>query len=132
MMRRCDRQSETVLRRFVVALVLLLTLAVRIDRAVREPILNPDAIRIIEQGQLLTRDPLKAVRTEVYHPLHAGVAALVHGFPISRLIRDDRAAWVVSIKTVGILSAVAVGWLIMRLSRHFGAPGGAADEHVWG
>jgi hypothetical protein len=109
-----------------VALVLLTTLAVRVATALRTPVINPDLVRFIELAQRLEANPLAAVRGEAYHPLHAALGALLHGVFVAHIVADQRLAWIISLQIVGILSAVAVVWLIIQLARHFGAPWWAA------
>lgn len=112
--------------RMAVALVLLLAAVVRFDRAVREPVVNPDVIRFINQGKLLGSRPIQALQTEVYHPLHSLLGLIVHDVLTRHLCQDDRLAWIAAMKLVGGFCAVVVTYLIIRLSRHVGAPGWAA------
>lgn len=107
-------------------LILLLALAVRLERAARETVVNPDVIRFIGLGQRFLVSPLAAIRDEPYHPLHGALSALVHGGLTRFFWADDKMAWIAATKVVGIAAAVAVVWMVMRLSRRMGAPRWAA------
>jgi hypothetical protein len=116
----------------MLALLFVLALAVRTFRAVQEPVINPDAIRFIKQAQLLPVNPLGAIRTEIYHPLHSVASLLAHGV-ISPFFENDRTAWLASVKFVGILAGSIVALQIVALARRLGAPfwSGVAAALVW-
>ncbi len=119
-------KADRAWRAVVVGAVLLLTLIVRIDHAAREVAINPDVVRFIAQAQRLAVNPIGAMREEVYHPLHAALTLAVHWAVVARLVPAEPRAWVISTKVVGIAGAVAVAWVIIRLSRRLGAPWWAA------
>jgi hypothetical protein len=118
------RRSQ-IFRKMALLSLLLLGLVVRVVQAVREPVVNPDAIRFIEQAKALWVDPLAAIRQEVYHPLHSLLGGVVFHL-IHGAFRDERMAWLAAMQTVGIAAGVCVIWMIVKLSRHFGAPWWAA------
>ena len=109
-------QRENIYRRAVMVLVLLLALLVRIDRARREPVVNPDVVRFIQQARALSIDPFAAMRAEVYHPLHAALGAMFH-LVTARFTADDRAAWVAALRADGIFWAVVVTWVVSASAR---------------
>ncbi len=122
-MKACCGVAERVRMWRGAALLALLAMAlvVRVVQAVREPVVNPDCIRFIAQAKALWINPIVAVRDEVYHPLHSFLGGLVYHL-IHSLFANDRMAWLASMQTVGIISGVCVTWMIVKLSRHFGAP----------
>jgi hypothetical protein len=107
-------------------LLLVIALGTRTYRAFTAPVVNPDAIRFIDQGQLILQHPLLAVRSDVYHPLHALAGALVHDGVTRWLMADDRMAWIAALQTVGVVCGAVLSPLIFSLSRRFGAPSWAA------
>jgi len=121
-----NKKRQTIGRSVVIGAILLVTLLVRIDHAAREVAINPDVVRFIELAKRLNVEPLRAVRDEVYHPLHAALTLAVHWAVVGRVVDGDARAWVISTKVVGIAGAVAVCWIIMRMARRFGAPWWAA------
>ncbi len=74
-----DQQVRGVGRWGVMCVLFFLALVVRGFRGWQEEIANPDAIRYVDQARGLATDFFGTLRGEVYHPLHAGLAALVHG-----------------------------------------------------
>ncbi len=132
-----------VVRRVQEVLLFVVAVGVRALCAVQEPVVNPDAIRFIDQARGLRTDFLGALRSEVYHPLHSVAALLVHAV-IGSFFRNDREAWVAAVQTVGVVCGAIVAVQIVWLARAFGAPRlgvacgrggvdcGAADVGVWG
>jgi len=99
-----------------------LALVIRAGRALQLPLVAPDTIRYIEQAQLLPLDPLKAVRTEVYHPLHSIAILGVHKIFTVLGMTDGRQLWVNAALAVGIFCGSLMAVLIVLLARRFGAP----------
>lgn len=112
-------------RRTIPVGLFLVALLVRATRACQEPVVNPDAIRFIEQAQALWANPLAAIRGEPYHPLHSAAGLLVHSLT-ARLFSDDRMAWLWAMQSVGVVAGAIVALLIFQLSRRLGAPFWAA------
>lgn len=119
-------------RGVVMGVLLLVALLVRGVRAWQEPVVNPDTIRFIDQAQMLRVDVIKAVRGEVYHPLHSAAGLAVHGV-IGRWFADDRHAWLVSMQAVGVICGAIVALQIVALSRLLGATfwAGVGAGFVW-
>ena len=117
---------SSVRRRLWLVLLFLLALGVRAFRAFQEPVVNPDAIRFIDQAKRLRVDPLGALRVEVYHPLHSIAALIVHSV-LGSFFHNDRAAWLAAVQTVGVVCGSIVALQIFWLSRAYGAPRWAAS-----
>jgi hypothetical protein len=114
-------------RRRVLGFLLLFVFALTVRglRAWQIPVLNPDVIRFITQARGLTSDPVRAVRKEVYHPLHAAAGLAVRG-AVHGIVENDRAAWLLSMQIVGVLAGALVAVQIAMLGRMLGAPFWAA------
>ena len=113
------------LRRIHLLILFALALAVRTMRALQQPVVNPDAIRFIEQARRLATDPLGALRGEAYHPLHSMCTLVVHTL-FGRLFADDRNAWLFSVQSVGVVCGAIVAVQVVLVARTFGAPFWAA------
>ncbi len=128
-----DRHGQGRMGRWLVMAVLfVVALGVRGFRAWQEPVVNPDTIRFIDQAMVLGAHPLRAMRREVYHPLHSAAGLAVHEV-IGGWFNNDRAAWLVSMQTVGVICGAIVALQIVRLSRLLGAPfwAGVGAGVVW-
>lgn len=108
------------------AILFLIALAVRTERAVLTTVVNPDAMRFIAQGKEFFINPLRAVRQEVYHPLQSIAGTLVNNWFMCHLVADGRMSCVYSMQTVGVLAGALITLEIFFLSRRFGAPVWAA------
>ncbi|HUO10998.1 MAG TPA: hypothetical protein VM008_22045 [Phycisphaerae bacterium] len=104
-----------------VTLLFALALLVRTWRALQQPVVNPDAIRFIEQARRLATDPIGALRGEPYHPLHSLCTLGLHAIT-GRFFADDRHAWLFSVQSIGILCGAIVAVQILWFARAFGAP----------
>jgi len=107
------------------AVLFLVALCVRIERALLTTVVNPDAMRFIAQGKEFFINPLIAVRREVYAPLQSIAGTLVHDWVMVHLAHG-RMSWIYSMQTVGVVAGAAVALEIFWLSRRFGAPAWAA------
>jgi hypothetical protein len=108
-------------RKAALLLLFFVGLMVRTWRAVQIPVVNPDAVRFIEQAQRMRVDLLGALRSEAYHPLHAFATLLVHSV-IAFHFPNDREAWLIALQVVGVFCGSIVAVQIVWLARAFGAP----------
>jgi hypothetical protein len=136
----CERMSPRIYRWLCLGLLFLTALAARVGRARELPVVAPDTIRYIEQAQMLTEHPLRAVREEVYHPLHSlailGVHPLLRGLhigPDPGSAEGGRMLWIYAAQTVGIVCGSVMAVLVFLLSRQCGARfwGALAAGAIW-
>ena len=120
-------QPDRMMRRIMVCLLFVVSIAIRIWRGHQFPTVGVDALRYILQGQTLGVDPLKAVRQEVYHPLFSFVILTVHdtvqrmGIGAGAAAASDRFLWTQSAQGIGIFCSAVVALLIFLLARRLGA-----------
>ena len=108
------------------AVLFVIALLVRTERALLTTVVNPDAMRFIAQGKEFFINPLHAVRREVYHPLQSIAGAIIHNVLMVHLVGDARMSWIYSMQTVGVVAGALIALEIFWLSRRFGAPSWAA------
>ncbi len=125
-MRRFKGESKWGRRRWLVPAIFLLALAVRWERAWVTPVVNSDCLRFIVMAQSLPAHPIPTLRKDVYHPLQAVVGGAVYLTIFSRLMTNQRMAWIAAMQAVGVVAGAFLAVELFWLARRFGAPQWAA------